>query len=360
VDLNQRKSRAELLRGREVRRLVTTGLECRSVDGRVQFRGYASVTEQPYDMSWYQETVKRGAFTKTLSESPDVQLLANHEGLPLARTTNASLLLSEDARGLRFEGSADGDDPDAARLARKVEAGLLTECSFAFRVTRQTWDEDYENRDLVEVSLDRGDVSIVNYGANPHTSVSLAARSMFADLAELDEETLAQMREDPAVLTVVRRLALPSPGPEELAAIASHKTATSTKSWDGPANEARLTAGEGAASTLRKAYAWVDGAKDADTKAAYKFIHHEVGADHGVGAANLTACSAGIAVLNGGRGGTSIPAADRQGVYDHLAKHLKDGGRTPPELKAEPAGETALLDTYRARACALRLRQQQF
>ena len=38
-------------------------------------------------MGGYTETIARGAFTKTLSERPDVQLLINHEGLPLARTT---------------------------------------------------------------------------------------------------------------------------------------------------------------------------------------------------------------------------------------------------------------------------------
>jgi signal peptide peptidase SppA len=55
-------------------------------------------------------------------------------------------------------------------------------------------------------------------------------------------------------------------------------------------------------------------------------------ADGDVGPANLTACSQGIGVLNGGRTGTTIPDSDRQGVYDHLAKHLSDAGREPPAL----------------------------
>jgi hypothetical protein len=48
------------------------------------------------------------------------------------------------------------------------------------------------------------------------------------------------------------------------------------------------------------------------------------------------ACSSGIAILNGGRTGTTIPSADREGVYRHLAAHLKDAGKDAPELKSAP------------------------
>lgn len=114
-------------------------------------------------------------------------------------------------------------------------------------------------------------------------------------------------------------------------AIAPHETTTSDESWDGPANEARLSndAGE---DTYRTAYAWVDPDGDADTKDAYRFLCHEVAEDGSVGAANLQACRTGIAVLNGGRSGTTIPEDDYQGVYDHLAGHIRDADEEPPEL----------------------------
>jgi hypothetical protein len=41
-----------------------------------------------------------------------------------------------------------------------------------------------------------------------------------------------------------------------------------------------------------------------------------------------------IGALHGGRGGADIPDTDRQGVYDHVAKHLTDGGQQPPALAA--------------------------
>jgi len=116
-------------------------------------------------------------------------------------------------------------------------------------------------------------------------------------------------------------------------AIPVHHTAVSDASWDGPKNEANLK-NDGDAAYYRKAYAWVDPEKDPDTKAAYKFIHHEVSSDGKIGAANIRACITGIAVLNGARGGTKIPKADRKGVYNHLAAHLRDADIEPPELKS--------------------------
>lgn len=123
---------------------------------------------------------------------------------------------------------------------------------------------------------------------------------------------------------------------ETRAAIASHSTATSTGAWDGPAAEARLPNDAGAA-TFRRVFAWVDPNGDSNTKAAYRFIHHETSSNGAVGAANVAACTTGIGVLNGGRGGSTIPSADRQGVYNHLARHVRDAGREPAPLRAARA-----------------------
>jgi len=173
MDLAARKALAESLRGREVRRVPASGLELREMNGNLNLSGWASVTERAYDMGYYEETIKRGAFAKTLGETPDVQLLINHEGLPLARTVSGTLRLAEDDRGLRVDADLDPEDPDVQRLLPKVQRGDIDQMSFGFRVTRQNWDEDYENREIVEVNIDRGDVSVVNQGANPATSFSM-------------------------------------------------------------------------------------------------------------------------------------------------------------------------------------------
>lgn len=120
-------------------------------------------------------------------------------------------------------------------------------------------------------------------------------------------------------------------------ATARHKSATTEAPWDGPANERRLPSPVPIA-VARQAYAWIDeSAVDEDTipKSAARFIHHVIGADGLVGAASTRAAITGIAVLNGARGGTTIPSGERSGVHRHLAGHLKDADLEPPELRSE-------------------------
>lgn len=121
-------------------------------------------------------------------------------------------------------------------------------------------------------------------------------------------------------------------GTATFGAVAPHDTATVDASWDNDAQESRLESPM-SLDTARNMYAWIDTDQAEDdmvTKSACRFPHHEVNADGTPGAANLTACSAGIGALNGARGGTTIPREDMQGVYDHLATHLRDADREPP------------------------------
>lgn len=123
-----------------------------------------------------------------------------------------------------------------------------------------------------------------------------------------------------------------------MGALKIHHTPTVDQPWDGPANKARLK-NDGTQAYYRSAYAWQDTAADPKTKAAYKFIHHDVGEDGSVGAANVRAAIATIAILNGGRGGSNIPDSDRQGVWAHVAAHLKDADMVPAELKGSDMGD---------------------
>jgi hypothetical protein len=116
-------------------------------------------------------------------------------------------------------------------------------------------------------------------------------------------------------------------------AIAAHDTPTVARSWDAAGTVGAL-AEDARPSQLRTVFAWVDPDGDPEAKSSYKFPHH-----HGVGGpANIRACIAGIAALNGARGGAAIPEGDRKAVYDHLAAHLADADREPPELRTAPGG----------------------
>lgn len=133
-------------------------------------------------------------------------------------------------------------------------------------------------------------------------------------------------------LALKERRSSVSPGLLRRRGIGVHETSTVSRPWDAAAMEKALDTDR--PSDLRTVYAWVDPAGDPELKASYRFPHH-----HGIkGPANLRACLAGIAVLNGARGGVDIPAADRKSVYEHLASHLRDADREPPELRVGSAG----------------------
>jgi len=157
--------------------------ELRDQDGDVTaFTGYAATTGERYDLGAYVEVIRHGAFKRTISENPDVVLLVNHDGLPLARTSAGTLELEEDEHGLRVAAELDSGDPVVQMLKRKYERGDLDgQMSFAFRVTDQTWSEDHSLRTIRSVTLHRGDVSIVTMGANEATSSALRGAGFTAE-----------------------------------------------------------------------------------------------------------------------------------------------------------------------------------
>ncbi|MFI2184611.1 HK97 family phage prohead protease [Streptomyces sioyaensis] len=191
-------TRAERPRTVERRNLPFKGVELRAApsgDGgdRLTFTGYACVTEAGYEMQdWlgpYTEVVRSGAFKKTLDESADVPFLINHSGMTLARTKSGTMRLSEDSTGLYTEAELDAASPHVQALRSAMDRGDLDEMSFAFWVTRQQWSPDYDQRDILEVNLNKGDVSVVNYGANPNTAgAQLNARDLARLCGQMPEE----------------------------------------------------------------------------------------------------------------------------------------------------------------------------
>ena len=76
--------------------------------------------------------------------------------------------------------------------------------------------------------------------------------------------------------------------------------------------------------------AWFDN-DNTDIKASYKLTHHAAEGKHAV---NFRAVSSAMGALLGASGGVEIPAGDRQGVYDHLARHYRDFDREAPEFRS--------------------------
>ena len=166
-ELNSRSKMKKI----ERRTYTVQNVEARQMDdGEMRLSGYAAVFNESSVPLPFREYIAPGAFRKTLQETPDVRLLVNHEGLPLARTKNGTMTLTEDEIGLRFDATL-ADTVQSRDLYKLIERGDVDQMSFAFRVIRQKWSDDRSERTLTEVSLADGDVSVVTYPAYPTTSV---------------------------------------------------------------------------------------------------------------------------------------------------------------------------------------------
>jgi hypothetical protein len=177
-------------------RTVETSFELREADSTAPIlEGYAATFNQVYDLGAFREVIDPAAFTRTLQSGPDVRLLIDHEGQPLARTKSGTLELASDSQGLHMRSTLDPSDPDVQRLLPKMRRGDLDQMSFGFRVPRggDAWENDL--RTLREINLAGGDVSVVTYPANPNTSVSLRSQDVrdaqFVYLLHLIDESRA-------------------------------------------------------------------------------------------------------------------------------------------------------------------------
>jgi HK97 family phage prohead protease len=185
----------------ERRTYTVKDVQARSAeDGTMRLAGYAAVFNESSVPLPFKESIAPGAFRKTLTETPDVRLLINHEGLPLARSKNGTLKLNEDDRGLYFEAEL-ADTTEARDIYKLVERGDVDQMSFGFRVIRQKWSDDRSRRVLTEVSLADGDVSVVTYPAYPTTTVE--AREKLNKAIEAAKEGREISPEDMQVLQTV-------------------------------------------------------------------------------------------------------------------------------------------------------------
>jgi HK97 family phage prohead protease len=160
----------------------------------------------------YQEGVSRGALDESLKRTPDVAFLVNHKGVTMARTTSGTLELAADSTGLAMVAYLNPKRQDVQDLVHAIDDGDIDQMSFAFRIPEGggRWNDDFSEYWITEADIDRGDVSAVNYGANPYTSIAARAGSVLADMDHLPlgaaraaQERLAS-RLGPAPLTAQR------------------------------------------------------------------------------------------------------------------------------------------------------------
>jgi len=267
----------------------------------------------------------------------------SHGGEPRTIAVNVGRIdrIWRDGNKVMGAGVLDLSDEDGRRVHAKLKGGFLRGVSIDADSIGDAdiefiWPEDdvegegEESEDLFELLFAQPEKILFKAGRiRAATLVDIPA---FAEayIALLDEEGAIVAGGTPVGEDLARQAAMVG------GAITTHSTATSEGEWDAAANEKRLE-GPLTLEIARAMYAWYDEAAIEDgelPKSACKFPHHEVGEDGRPGAANLAACSAVIAALHGGRGGSDIPDADRRGVYDHVAKHLRDAGQEPEPFRS--------------------------
>lgn len=159
------------------------GVETRAADGKRTLVGYAAVWNSDTTIGdYFIERIAPGAFSKAIGG--DILALYDHDmGRVLGRTKSKTLRLSEDAKGLAVEidipDTSDGND-----IWTLVERGDVAGMSFAFRATKQEWDDTGEipKRTVIEAELYE-----VTATANPaYPDTTLAARSLEAARAEVE------------------------------------------------------------------------------------------------------------------------------------------------------------------------------
>jgi len=168
---------------------VDEDMKAEAPDGPPIFRGHAAVFDrESEDLGGFRETIARGAFRKALDANQDTVALFNHDpNYVLGRTTNNTLDLREDPRGLHAYFQAP-DTQYARDLREVVRRGDVSQMSFAFTVAKDDWQERSDGSIMRRVlEVDRlYDVSLVTTPAYPQTDAQSVRDN---DLAPESEST---------------------------------------------------------------------------------------------------------------------------------------------------------------------------
>lgn len=174
-------------------RTVATEFTTREDGERPHIEGYFAVFNSNYEIApQMSESIKSGAFSRTLPGS-DVRALTNHDTtLVLGRTKAGTLTLREDERGLWGDVTINPNDGDAMNLYERVKRGDVDQCSFGFEIVSEETDfrdDGSVHWTITDVNL--YEVSVCTFPAYEATSVS--ARS--AQKADLESRRLTAWKE---------------------------------------------------------------------------------------------------------------------------------------------------------------------
>jgi ATP-dependent protease ClpP protease subunit len=215
--------------------------------GRQMFRTHGAFTVygRGYEM-WdmygpYVEKVYAGSGQQTIHGGDlDCVFLLNHAGLSMARTAGpwnkyrGTLNLAEKTDHAWHEAFLNVDRLDVQDMIRAIDDETVTEMSYAFMILDGRWNDDMTEYGIYLYDMNRGDVSAVNYGANPFTDITARASEILGELEQMPAGAIGEavrilsqrvgtyealLREaDPGALARVAEPALASRGSEPASA----------------------------------------------------------------------------------------------------------------------------------------------
>jgi HK97 family phage prohead protease/HK97 family phage major capsid protein len=158
-------------------------IQVRESEGdEMTLEGYAAVYNTETDLGHFREVIKPGAFDDVLTN--DVRALINHNpDLILGRTTNGTLELSVDERGLKYKVTL-GEQQYAKDFYESVKRGDISQSSFAFTIDKQSWNEERTVRSVDKVRQ-LLDVSPVTYPA--YAAATVQARDQQPEVETVEE-----------------------------------------------------------------------------------------------------------------------------------------------------------------------------
>jgi len=200
----------------DLKPIVPEGIEIRNVAFKVSsdeekrtIEGYAALFNTASDgLGDLEEIIEPGAFDGVIAKS-DVKAYINHDSrrglLARCKKGKGSMTLGVDTKGLRFSFEA----PKTAlgeEALENVRRGDVDECSFAFYVESDTWEQKPEGswkRTIHQFKL-IDDVSLVYDAAYSKTSVNLrgkeeAENQIKAEIEKRNQEVADQEAEAKAV-----------------------------------------------------------------------------------------------------------------------------------------------------------------
>ena len=144
--------------------------EMRAAEDSLVVEGYAAVFDTVADIGPFKERIAQGAFSDVLND--DVRFLVNHEGMPLARTSNWTMVLKQDEVGLFYRATL-SDTQMGRDVYTSIQRGDMSQSSFAFTIEKESIDDDVVR--VIEKVRSLIDTSAVSYPA--YSEASVTARS---------------------------------------------------------------------------------------------------------------------------------------------------------------------------------------